>query len=455
MKKKLFVLTALLLAVFITGCGKTPDEELAGKVPASANGLCFIDGNYVVQTQLYRDNEKDIVKALKDASMPENLCRFRFLFFGSTKEEWGGALVQSADGQVRKFFDRVVAESKKDKSFGNMKESTEGRMHRVTGRVSGREVLVLLYHDDLMLIAVNRTDPVFFEASPVNSLFKEISLKGNIISTAVKVELPRQGKAKEAVDSVTQMVPSLKKLQALTMNVPFSADKPEVDFRMIFPDGAAANEMLAAINLGLGVLTQSGSKDAADIVGKLKRNVTENAVRISFPLTEVVNEIRKASQQSGVKAHKVTSASNLKQIGIGCKMFACDNSGKFPDDLTALVKGDYLPDVKVYIAPGDPRRKGFTDKIIRPANTSYAYVGKGLRDGAAAELPLAFEKPDVVGRNGGMCSVLFADGYVAAVKVKGRTCKAIAQELTAGAARKHAKEVALILANAAAPDQAE
>ena len=135
MKKILFAWSAILLAVFIAGCGKNPDEELAGKIPASTNSLCFIDGNCLVRTQLYKEHEKEILKGLKDASLPEDLCLCRVLLFGSTKEEWFGGLVQSTGGQVRKFYDRITAQSKKDKDFKNLKESVEGTVRRITGVV--------------------------------------------------------------------------------------------------------------------------------------------------------------------------------------------------------------------------------------------------------------------------------------------------------------------------------
>ena len=121
-----------------------------------------------------------------------------------------------------------------------------------------------------------------------------------------------------------------------------------------------------------------------------------------------------------------------------------------PDELNDLVKGECLTDPKVFISPFDSRRKASGDKVIRPANTSYAYVGKGLSEKAYAGLPLAFEKPDVVVNNAGMCSVLYVGGRVLNLKVTGRTCKAIAEELTAKLAKTNAGEVAVILANAAA-----
>ena len=455
MKKLLFTLSAVLLAVLMFGCGKTPDEELAEKIPASANSLCLVDGNLIVQTQLYKEHQKEILKGLKDASLTEDLFLCRVLFFGSTKEEWGGALVQSAGGQVRKLFDKALAESKKEKNFKELKETAEGRVRKVTGSVEGKKFLAILYHDDLMLIALEKTNPAFFKAKPVNPLVREISWQGSIVSAAVNAELPRQGKSKEAVDGIVQMVPALKKLRFITGNIPFSAAKPELDFRMIFQDEEAAREMLAAVNMGLGFLTQSGDKEAVKMVKMIGRKAEKTAVCITLPLTELAGEIDRAQKKSAAKADRLRSVSNLKQIAVACKTFAIGHKGKFPDDLTDLVKGECLTDPKVFISPSDPRRKASKDNVIRPANTSYAYVGKGLSEKAAPGLPLAFEKPDAAAKNGGNCNVLYVGGHVLTRKVKGKTCKAVAQELTAKLAENHAAEVALILANAAALDQAE
>ena len=292
MKKQLFALAAILLAVFIAGCGKTPDEELTEKVPASANGLCLIDGNSIIKTKLYKDHQADILKELKQASLPEDLLQCRVLIFGSTKEEWGGALMQSAGGQVRKFYDKALAESKKDKSCKDLKETAAGGQRRVTCTVGEKKILAILYHDNLLLIAVNKTDPAFFRAKPLNPLLKEIALKETLVSAAAQIELPPEGQSK-VLDTAVQMRPSLKKLRSIAMNVPFSEDKPELEFRAIFKDDAAANEMLAAINMGLGLLTQSDDKDVAKTVGMIDRKAEKNIVRVSFPITELVQEAEK------------------------------------------------------------------------------------------------------------------------------------------------------------------
>ena len=124
------------------------------------------------------------------------------------------------------------------------------------------------------------------------------------------------------------------------------------------------------------------------------------------------------------------SMSNLKQIGLAAIMYAGDHDEKFPPELTSLVKEDYNNDPKTFLAPLDSKRKPFRNKEIRPENTSYVYIGKGLTENDDPNLPLAFEKADIVARNGnGICPVLYRDGSVRTVKVRGKTNRAIAEEL--------------------------
>ena len=287
MKKFLFVLSAVVLAVFMAGCGKTPDDELTEKVPATADGLCFIDGVSLTKTQLYKEHQKDIQEGLKSASLKEEFLQCRILFFGSSKEEWGGVLVQSTGGQVRKFFDWAVAECKKENAISDLKETSEGTMRKVTGRVEETKVLVVLYHDDLLLLAADKTDPAFFNARSANPLIRKINLKSAVISAAAKVELPKQGKGKEAVDEALQMFPVLKKLQFVALTVPFSPDKLRMDFYMIFPDDASAGEMLAVVNMGAGMLAKFLGKEAEAVTQLIDRKTEKNALRISFAITEL------------------------------------------------------------------------------------------------------------------------------------------------------------------------
>ena len=300
MKKMCFVLPLIAAVLFLAACGKTPDQELQSKVPAAANGLCLFDGNNAVQTKLYIDNKDKFLKEVKKASLPEDIFQCRVLFFGSTKEEWGGFLIQSANKQVGKFFDYALADIKKDNKdvVKDLKEVKVGKERHVTATVEGRKIIAILYHENLLLVGINKTDPAFFNADQPNAMFKDIQLKNMLLSSAVKVEIPQQlaGKGKESVDMAFQMLPALKKLEAIALNIPFSADDPVLDFRMIFKDEQAAGEMLAAANMGIGFLTQAG-KEYADFAQKLTRKTEKNVFSLSFKLKDV-EELGKKMEQT-------------------------------------------------------------------------------------------------------------------------------------------------------------
>ena len=298
MKKMLFALPLMLLAVFFSGCGPTPDEELQSKIPDSANSLCLFDGNLATQTKLYDEHKKDILKGLKDEKLPEDLFQCRILLFGSTREEWGGALLQSANGQVGIIFDRLLKQCKKEKDdFKDLKEITVGKERRVSVSVKDKKVIAVLYHKNLLLVAVNKTEPDFFKKSDKpNPLFADVQWKNYILSSAVKVEIPKQGKSKESTDMVFQMVPALEKLTAVCVNIPFSVDNPILDFRMIFKDEQSAGEGLAASNMGLGFLAQA-SKEATPLINQLNRKTDKNIVSISFNINQMVETAQKMQKE--------------------------------------------------------------------------------------------------------------------------------------------------------------
>ena len=288
MKKMCFALPVIALALFLAACGKTPDQELQSKVPASANGLFLFDGTNATKTKMYAENKEKFLKDVKKASLPEDIFECRVLFFGSIKDEWGGFLIQSANKQVGKFFDYALADIKKDNNdtVKDLKEVKVGSERHVTATVNGNKVIAILYHENLLLFGINKTDPAFFNAEQPNPIFNDIQMKDMLVSAAIKVVIPdKPGKAKESVDMVTQMLPALKKLEAIAMNIPFSADDPVVDFRMIFKDEQAAGEMMAAANMGIGFAAQAGP-EYAEFVQKVTRKTEKKIFSLSFKIKD-------------------------------------------------------------------------------------------------------------------------------------------------------------------------
>ena len=290
MKKMCFALPVLALALFLSACSKTPDQELMSKVPASANGLFLFDGTNATKTKIYAENKEMFLKDMKKASLPEDIFECRVLFFGSSKEEWGGFLIQSSNKQVGKFFDYALTNFKNDKDLPvkDLKEVKVGSERHVTATTAkGNKVIAILYHENLLLFGINKTDPAFFNAEQPNPIFNDIKMKDMLLSAAIKVVIPDQpGKAKESADMVTQMLPALKKLDAIAMNIPFSVDDPVLDFRMIFKDEQAAVEMMAAANMGIGFAAQAGP-EYTEFVQKVTRKTEKNIFSLSFKIKDV------------------------------------------------------------------------------------------------------------------------------------------------------------------------
>ena len=194
----------------------------------------------------------------------------------------------------------------------------------MTATVNGNKVIAILYHENLLLLGINKTDPAFFKADTPNPIFNDIQMKDMLLSAAIKVVIPdKPGKAKESVDMVTQMLPALKKLDAIAMNIPFSADDPVVDFRMIFKDDQAAGEMMAAANMGIGFAAQAGP-EYAEFVQKVTRKTEKNIFSLSFKIKDAEElgkkieankkkrEQERAAQRAARKAALKAKAQQMK-----------------------------------------------------------------------------------------------------------------------------------------------
>lgn len=106
---------------------------------------------------------------------------------------------------------------------------------------------------------------------------------------------------------------------------------------------------------------QELDKNVATLTGRL-----EESQRTANPAAAVLGQIL-----GGVKERsKVTKClSNAKQIGTGCKLYAMDHKGAFPNDLNELIP-DYLPDRGVFSSPLAPK----------PGQLDYEYFGAGVKD---------------------------------------------------------------------------
>lgn len=120
---------------------------------------------------------------------------------------------------------------------------------------------------------------------------------------------------------------------------------------------------------------------------------------------------RRATRPSACHVGRMcTCKSSLRQIGLGCVMYAEDHGGKFPPDLRTLVP-DYIDNPRVFSCPSNPSewRDFLPGGWVTEASSSYVYL-PGRTAEMSGDTILAYDRQENhshAGRN-----VLFVDAHV-------------------------------------------
>ena len=431
------LLSAAAAMLILSGCSD-PDADFKAKVPTNAEAVVYLDGaavlrNKTVEKELQKD--KELEKKLAVVSLKKEDIASRFLFFGSFSAKWGGVVVKTTDGAAARLFNAILKGIKEKKE--KFTESVSGKQRRIR---LDRAILVL-YHENLLLLSMEKTQFEAYEKPGKNLLLADLQFK-DMLSGAVTVKLPQN----KNTDTVTQMVPAMKKLTLVTFNAPASPESFQLDVRLVFSDDKAPAEALAALNMGLGMVGRENPGILKDIDRKTEGKTLLINLNSAF-FTEAAELGRKARE----RARESAGVNSLKQIGLGCFMYANDHAEAFPDSLGVLKEKNYLPDGKVYIAPYDKTSVLSDGKTFTEKNTSFAYVGKGLNATKLkypSRTPLAFEKPWLLTSD--RIGVLYADGHVEKIPGKGaKTCAGFIAGLLEGVP---SPEKEILLKNAAEAD---
>ncbi|MDB5355449.1 MAG: hypothetical protein JWN24_1902 [Phycisphaerales bacterium] len=146
----------------------------------------------------------------------------------------------------------------------------------------------------------------------------------------------------------------------------------------------------------------SGGAIAAIVIGVI-------VVLLACPASVLLPALNRAREQ----ANRVKCASNLRQIGLACIMYANGESdGAFPDSFQTLLKAPSTSmSLDVLVCPSSTDSPPTTASgISTPGHLSYVYAGSGLTNRAGPNEVLAYE-PLSNHKNDGI-NVLYADGHV-------------------------------------------
>ncbi|MCC6155652.1 MAG: DUF1559 domain-containing protein [Candidatus Hydrogenedentes bacterium] len=111
-------------------------------------------------------------------------------------------------------------------------------------------------------------------------------------------------------------------------------------------------------------------------------------------------------------ARRASCQNNLKQIGIGCKMFSTEHNGEMPKSLNDLVP-EYLADPFIFFCPSSPDPMGGDmGNVAEWSSYELVYTGKDEND---EQVVIVQDKSEHYHVPGGR-NCLFGDGHVEFVR---------------------------------------
>lgn len=166
---------------------------------------------------------------------------------------------------------------------------------------------------------------------------------------------------------------------------------------------------LGAVAIVLGAIAMSVTKNPA--VGGRGMAITGLVLGIVGVLVLVfqVSVFLPSLNRARETANRVKCASNLRQIGQGCFMYANDNHQQFPPDLGTLVTAESMTP-RTFVCPSGPANPASaTSAAWVNKNSDYVYLGAGRTTTMGPSEVLVYENP--VDHHEGM-EILFGDGSV-------------------------------------------
>jgi hypothetical protein len=138
------------------------------------------------------------------------------------------------------------------------------------------------------------------------------------------------------------------------------------------------------------------------------------------PTALMVSIMLPALSRARETANRVKSASQLRQIAVGCMLYANEHNGAFPPDLGTVLQTQEVG-IDMFVSPLSgqeipPEVRAMTrDQQAQwvNAHSDYVYLGKGKKNTMRADEPFAYEKLEIgQQRSRSGTNMLYGDGHI-------------------------------------------